>query len=768
MKTKLKYIYLFIGSILLVWFALCLPNPLFNKGYSTILETETGELLSARIADDEQWRFPLGDSIPEKFHTCITQFEDAYFPYHFGVNPISIAKATAQNLEAGEVVRGGSTLTMQVIRLALGNKERTVWQKVKEMILAVRLECTYSKEEILSLYAAHAPFGGNVVGLEAASWRYYGRNPHQLSWSEMAALAVLPNSPALIHPGIADNQLLVKRNRLLKKLWKEEIISQTDFELALLEPLPGKPKALPQKAHHLLDYALKQGKTGQRISVSLDSYLQRRVQRLVNRFQQDYSANNVRHAAVMIREVASGKVVAYVGNGTANFPQKGQQVDVIQAPRSTGSILKPFLYSAAMEEGVILPHSLLPDVPTQISGYAPRNFHLGYDGAVTASSALTRSLNIPFVRLLQQYGVPKFLNRLKGLGFTSIRNSADHYGLSLILGGAECTLWELSAAYGSLAQALLEKGALKQGQWVFLDEERPKAIDQQFSSGTVWQTVQAMAALNRPREEEGWEYYTGSRKIAWKTGTSFGFRDAWAVGITPEYVVSVWVGNANGEGRNGLTGASKAGPILFQAFDLLPSTSWFQKPIRDLHYANTCAVSGFLASQDCPKDTLLVQEQGERVKQCTFHQNIQTDASGVHRVYANCYPLEQMKEESYFVLPASWAYFYKKSHPNYRDLPNELDGCGQQNQNLISMIYPNPNAVLFLPKAEDNRLQEAIFQAAHTNSSATLFWHLDDEFLGTTYGMHSYPIVCDQGEHSLFIQDDQGNSFSMQFEIASR
>ena len=769
-KPRKYYIVGFLGFLLLVWFWFCLPQPLFQKPYATILEDQNGALVATRIAADYQWRFPPSDSVHVKFKHCILQFEDAYFAYHPGVNPVSIFKALLTNIKAGKIERGGSTLSMQVIRLAKGNPPRTVFQKVVEMIQAVRLEISYSKEEIVALYTAHAPFGGNVVGLEAASWRYYGRSPHQLSWGEMAALAVLPNAPGLIRPGVNEAALQAKRNRLLKKLAQENIIDSSSCELAIEEALPSKPKAFPNIATHALNFAIANGHQGTRIGSSLEKSVQHRVTQIANRFQYEYAKNNIRNLAIVVREVQTGKVIAYVGNASPNQPTNGVDVDIIQSPRSTGSILKPFLYASALDEGLILPRTLLPDVPTQISGYAPKNFDLTYSGAIAADVALTKSLNVPFVRLLRQYGIPPFLNRLNDLGLHSISKSASHYGLSLILGGAECTLWELTSTYGDIAQDYLKKTSspelMLQPQHLWQLSEKPKNTVSIFSPSATWFTLDAMAKLNRPREEEGWQYYTDAQKIAWKTGTSFGFRDAWAIGITPDYVVGVWVGNANGEGRDGLTGASKAGPILFETFSTLPKSTWFEKPIKDIQYAITCTASGHLASPYCPKDTIYVPANNQRASICPYHHRINTNQKGNFRVNSSCYPVYKMQQKNWFTLPASWAYYYKKSNVNYKDLPPYLPGCNAFTDAVITMIYPAPKSKIFIPKGSDNQLGEAVFQAAHSSVNAILYWHLDDAYLGETQGIHTYPIQTDKGNHLLTLTDQDGNTYSTQFEVA--
>ncbi|MEP7143055.1 MAG: transglycosylase domain-containing protein, partial [Ferruginibacter sp.] len=373
---------------LLSWFWLSLPNQLFNTPTSYVIEDKDGNLLNASIAEDGQWRFPYNKKVPQKFIDCITTFEDKRFFYHPGVDPIAIARAIIKNIKNKGVVQGGSTINMQVMRLSKGDNRRTIWNKLKESILAIRLQCGYSKKEVLALYAANAPFGSNVVGLDAAAWRYFGRNPAKLSWGEMAALAVLPNAPALVHPGKNRAVLLKKRNALLDQLMAAGKIDAGTCALAKLETLPGAPLPLPQNAPHLLQRfkmynKLVKGPTI--IITTLDGNLQKNVAAIVQQHQSVLKGNGINNACALVLDVETGNTLAYVGNiyAPANREMESD-VDVIAAPRSPGSALKPILYAAMLSDGLILPNSIIPDIPTQIGNYSPKNFDLGYDGAVPA------------------------------------------------------------------------------------------------------------------------------------------------------------------------------------------------------------------------------------------------------------------------------------------------------------------------------------------------------------------------------------------------
>ncbi|MBQ1905028.1 MAG: penicillin-binding protein 1C, partial [Bacteroidales bacterium] len=499
--SRRRTIVLIILGILLAGWLFCLPKDLF-KGtpYATVVADRNGELLGARIADDGQWRFPPCDTVPSRYAAALIQFEDRYFRWHPGVNPAALARAVWSNLKAGHVVSGGSTITMQVIRLSRG-KERTLWQKMVEAILATRLEFRCSKREILALYASYAPFGGNVVGIEAAAWRYFGRPASELSWAESATLAVLPNAPSTIHPGKGRDQLLEKRNRLLERLHKRGYFDSSTLEGALAEPLPDEPYPLPNLARHYVE----RQPHGERSQSSIDIHLQRQVEAATTRWSDELTLGGAADLAAVILDIRSGEIIAYVGNASPLRKRNGSEVDIATAPRSTGSILKPFLYCAALQEGVILLRTLIRDTPVNLNGFTPQNFDLQFHGAVPAAEALARSLNVPAVHLLRAYGAPRFLELLRQAGLSTLTRSASDYGLSLILGGSEGTLMDITQAYANM---------VRQYQGLETDSPFKDKI-------AIWYTFEALKEVNRP-DEIDWKLIQSVRKVAWKTGTSYG------------------------------------------------------------------------------------------------------------------------------------------------------------------------------------------------------------------------------------------------------
>lgn len=748
--------------LLAVLYVFCLPRQLFKVSYSTVVTDRHGELLGARIADDGQWRFPARDTIPEKMEKCLVEFEDRHFYRHWGVNPLAIGRAVVQNWKEKRVVSGGSTITMQTIRLAR-NKPRTIGEKIIEAIWATRLEFRYSKERILALYASHAPFGGNVVGLDAAAWRYFGHPANQLSWAEAATLAVLPNAPAMIHLSRSREALLNKRDRLLKRLYDNKVIDRSAYELALSESLPAEPLPLPQIAPHLVSRFYQTHKGRQSVT-TVDKGTQQRVEELLERWNDEFRRSDIRNMAAIVIDIRTNEVIAYCGNVRFQESGSGNQVDVIQAPRSTGSILKPFLYCAALQEGEILPHTLLPDIPVNINGFSPQNFNLNYEGAVPASEVIARSLNIPSVQLLRQYSVPKFYTFLKQIGLTTLQKPAGHYGLSLILGGAESTLWDVTAAYSDMGRILsgLPSNALS----LLADEEEP---DQQkkspFQRGAVSQVFDAIKEVNRP-EEIDWRMIPSMQTVAWKTGTSYGFRDAWAVGVTPRYVVGVWVGNASGEGKPGLVGARTAGPVMFDIFNLLPSSRWFETPYDEFTEAEVCRKSGHLKGRFCEDaGTALILPVGLRTTTCPYHHVVNLTPDETQRVYENCIGAEATIQRSWFTLPPAWEWYYKQHHPEYRQLPPFKPGCGEDARQTMQFIYPEMNARVFLPKQMDGSPGEITFELVHTNPRATVYWHLDENYLTLTQDFHKVSLIPSKGKHSMTAVDDEGNTLSLTFYV---
>ncbi len=770
-KHKIK---LSITAILLVWYALCLPDKLFSVPYSTVIESSDGRLLDAHIARDDQWRFPAVDSVPYKYKKCLLEYEDAHFYSHPGFNPVSIGKALKENISAGKVVRGGSTITQQVIRLSR-KKDRKYYEKLIELIWATRLEIRLSKEEIMELYASHAPYGGNVIGLDMASWRYFGRKPHELSWAESATLAVLPNAPGLIYPGKRENQLREKRDALLLKLREEKVIDAMDYELAISESVPTRDFRVPQLAPHLLNRANKEHGT-KKIRTSINYEMQETVNRIVQNHHNILKQNGINNLAMLVLDIENQSVSAYVGNApTTREHQK--DVDIITAPRSTGSVLKPFLYAAMLDNGELLPHSLIKDIPTVINGYNTQNFDKSYSGAVPASQALSRSLNIPAVRMLRDYGVTRFYDKLQNLEQSHINRGAGTYGLSLIIGGGESSLWDMSNAYLSMATILkdytktsseYDQNVMNGLHYVVNDRDAFAKAEPNYSTdpniygaGSIYHTFEAMKKVNRPEGEEIWHFFNPNHNMAWKTGTSYGNRDAWAIGVTSRYVIGVWTGNADGEGRAEMTGINSAAPVLFDLFNRLPQQDWFAPPYDDMVEIDICKKSGYLASPDCETEKQWIPAVGERYDSCPYHKLIQLDPSQTYQVIADCEPVSQMVSKSYFTLPPVMAWYYRRSHPDFEPLPSYRADCEQPQETVMTFIRPNTGTVITLTKNIEGKTNETVFELAHKITNTTVYWYLDEDYITSTKEFHEIALSADPGKHKIIAVDENGNDVTL-------
>jgi len=769
-------------SIISLLSFLPLPQSLAQQPYSRMLLARDGSLLGASIAADQQWRFAPVEQLPEKYKTALLLFEDRQFYHHPGINPFAIGRALRNNLHAGKITSGGSTITMQLARmLRRVNAEkapaRNMMSKIIEACRALQLEWRLSKDEILIHYASHAPFGGNIIGLRAAAWRYFGRAPEHLSWAESALLAVLPNSPALIHPGRQRDVLKAKRDKLLHRLWQDKYLSALDYELAIIEPLPDRPQALPQDASHVLDTLTAQYPDQAIFNTTLDAYIQRTAKQITARHAVRLANEGAHNISLVVIDHQTQQTLAYVGNQAwQQMPAYAPDVDIIQRPRSTGSILKPLLYGLMLQEGDITPTSLIADIPTQFGGYSPKNYDRTFRGAVPAHVALAHSLNIPAVRMLRTYGIGHFQQVLTRSGMTTLFRSADDYGLTLILGGAEGTLWELTGIYARLAARARDGDqVLQYSPSLLLDEahEHRQRIKNPFSQGAAWLTLQALIDVARPGADNYWRDFSGSQTIAWKTGTSYGLRDAWAIGSNGRYTIGVWVGNAGGEAATFVSGQSSAAPVLFDMFDSLPSANWFAKPQHALKTISVCRDDGFLAGNQCEAVDAEVPRESHFEKVTPFHRRIHVDASEQFRVHSDCDAVSNMRAKDWFVLPPVQEFYWRQQHSDYKSLPPWRADClsnvaAIDGDQPIALVYPQEDSRVYIPTGLDGVRSRVVLKAVHRNPNAHLYWHVDDEFIGETNVFHDRAVSLEPGLHTLLILDQQGYQLQRNFRVIGK
>ncbi len=734
-----------------------LACPRFSVPYSFTLYDSRGGLLGASVAEDGQWRLPPR-AVPDKVARCLVAFEDKRFYLHPGVDPFALARAASQNARSGTVVSGGSTLTMQTARLALGNRPRTLPNKAKEAIGALLLEFAHTKAGILSLYAAHAPFGGNVVGLEAASWRYYNRSPDHLTWAEAATLAVLPNQPALVHPGANRDALRSKRDRLLLSLARGGDIDGRTLELSLAEALPDRPYPLPRLSPHFLERSKRSGTR----ETAIERDLQIAVTSVLERWSAQLSASGIRNAAALVVDTESGETLAYVGNTGANRAgQKNADVDLVIARRSSGSVLKPFLYAGMLDAGLLLPDQLVVDIPTRIGSYKPENNVPVYRGVVPADEALSRSLNVPAIRMLRAYGIRPFLSLLSKAGFSTFDRSVDEYGLPLILGGGEVTLEETVHAYRGLMLA----ASRSERAGSVVRESRAET----FSPGAAWLTLRALVDGTRPADEALWRSFASAQKIAWKTGTSYGNRDAWAIGVTSSYAVGVWAGNATGEGRPELKSATTAAPMLFDIFSLLSRSPWPATPQESLENVAVCERSGFPAGPHCQSTRAALKPAGAHLSEpCPYCRTVSLTPDGAMQATAEdlvgTWSGHLPRLERRFVLPPAIERWYVRHDLSYRRLPPFVPWHrGDASTSSLSVVFPEDGARVYIPTELDGEAGSMVAVAAHGESGITLHWDMDGEYLGSTNGRHEIAVSPGPGRHTLTVTDARGNRATRRF-----
>jgi penicillin-binding protein 1C len=746
--------------------AVPVPDPTFPEDYGTMVLDTRGEVLHTYLANDEQWRFRLDcDDISDKLETAVLTAEDRRFRTHPGVDPLALSRAVIQNLRAGEVRSGASTITMQVARL-IRPKPRTIPNKILEMVQALKLETRLDKTEILRLYLEHAPYGGNLVGATAASLHYFNRPPDRLTWAEAATLAVLPKAPTTVTPFRNPEVLLDRRNRLLHALEEQGFIDDQTLRESLFEELPTRSHPMPTVAPHFARRVAAENPGGNP-RTTLDRGIQEQFEALARRHAGYLSRTGIHNLSILAVETSTGRVRAYVGSPDFFDRSNGGQVDGVMASRSTGSLLKPFLYATAFDRGVIHPDSLLRDVPVYFGSYAPVNADRKFSGMVRASDALVRSLNVPPTLLLREIGVAEFHHFLKMAGMRTLFRSPDGYGLSLILGGAEGTLWDMVRLFRGLASDGRFDGL------THLEDEPPEDGPQLLSPAAARLTMEILTEVRRP-DDDGVDrtLFTPRRPVAWKTGTSFGKRDAWAVGATPDWVVGVWVGNFSGQGNASLGGARAAAPVLFAALDLLPGHrdgTWYHSP-TDVRAIRLCSDSGFRAGEDCPRTHLARRPwRSPPVAICPYHRSFWIDPDTGFEVCSRCWETSRHQRITRLILPADAAQLMRRAGHRIDSSPVHNPDCPVSSpHDPLRVVYPAAGATLLVPRDLDDRPESVTLRASHTSAAATLHWYVDGNYHGRTTGDHAVSLVLANGRHRVEIIDQDGRAASTTFTVERR
>jgi penicillin-binding protein 1C len=744
------------------------PLPDRVPAFSRSVYSAEGQLLAAAVSSEQQWCLPLSAPVPENFKRCLVLYEDEYFYLHPGINPVSVIKALNTNIRHKKVKRGASTLTMQLMRMKNRSPDRSMLTKIRESLCALKYDLIHSKENILREWAQTAPFGGNTIGLEAAALRYFGREPQHLSWAEYALLAVMPNNPTGANLNVNREALLKRRNLLLTKLADKGYIAKEDLEIHLAEELPDRLLKIPQHSFHFLQFASKQHSDKYLFHSTLQFDIQQKLNQLLSTEAKFLQLDGIQNIAAVVLDVEKNELVAYTGN-ISDRTQTYKYVDIVQAPRSYGSLLKPLLYAHCLEQDWFLPKELVADIPTAIGDFRPQNFDKKFRGAVKLDEMLIQSLNVPAVRILNTTGYESFYHLIKRLKLAYLNKGADYYGLSIILGGGECSLWDLARLYKGFARNYAQQPyPFNEVKYLRHHKEKLPKDNVYFSASSMLPLTDALSDLTRPREEKSRDFYSADNKVAWKTGTSHGHKDAWAIGYNAKYTVAVWVGNETGEGRYDLTGISRAAPVMFKIFNMLPDNRWFsRKPVyQNREQISVCRESGKIAGQLCRhKEVKYVERSSMQLGQCSYHRKIQVNEQG-QLVTERCNTLNS-RIDTVFVLPPYMEYFYKPSNPAYRGMPPPDPECAPA-KGGIQIIYPQEGMKIFLPREKQEERNQLIAKAYHQQPDARIYWFIDEVHTCISTAQpsgHQCMTSLTAGKHSITVTDQWGNTERIHFEV---
>jgi penicillin-binding protein 1C len=759
LKSKVVYtlVILLVGVIVLD-LLFPLPNP---KEFSKVIYTKDGTMLAAYLTHDDKWRMKTDyDEVSPDLINAIIAKEDKWFYWHFGVNPVAIVRALFQNIVRGERVSGASTITMQLARM-LEPSSRTYGKKFLEILRAIQLELHFNKEEILEMYLSILPYGGNIEGVKSAAYIYFNRPPDKLSLSQAILLAIIPNDPNSFRLEKGMDGWTKTRNSWIRKYRETNTFNERDLKDALNEPLNVSRYQIKNEAPHFSRY-IAQKYSEDNIKTSLDLSIQKTAERLLLNYVNRVKSKDVTNGAVLIIENKTNSVVGYCGSADFNDNNSAGQVNGITALRSPGSTLKPALYTLAFDNGLLTPEMKLLDTPTDINGYEPENFDLKFNGEVSAKYALVNSLNIPAVRLLQEIGLEMFVSLLSKSGFSDIDRQKKDLGLSLILGGCGVRLEQLTRFFTLYAQ----KGKLFPLRYLSQEKFEVESGEKVFSSAATYITSQILATNERPDFPIEFLYTTNLPKIAWKTGTSYGKRDAWAIGYNPDYTIGVWMGNFDGHGSPELSGAQMAVPLLFELFnavDYKPKKKWFDQP-KEVSEREVCSETGLLLTPNCAKyiKDYYIKRTSPNMK-CNLYKTFYVDEKETMQYCPDCLPNEGYKKVNYPMYSSELTLWLVKNKMEFKRPPSHNPLCqAKKSGDGPAILSPSEDYEYFI---EENSKQQLMLQAASDPSIKTHYWYINDEFYKSCRPGEKIFFLPQKGILKITCLDDLGRRKTIQTKI---
>lgn len=774
MKAKLwKYTkWLAVVSIasFLLFMLLNYLFPLHDKiQYSTIVLDDKGEVIHAYLTPDEKWRMKteLREISPVLKKTLVYK-EDKYFYYHLGINPLAIARAMVMNVLHLKRTSGASTITMQVARM-LEPKDRTYWNKVKEIFRAFQLEWKYSKDEILQLYFNLVPYGSNIEGVKSASILYFSKNPDHLSLAEVTALSIIPNRPSSLRLGLTNTLIIKERNKWLKRFGDDQLFKPKTIADAISEPLDVQRSNAPSQAPHL-SLKLKNTARTDIIHTHLQMNTQLKLEKMVADYTQNLNSVDIHNAAVVVVDNRTHQVIAYIGSADFNNGADGGQVNGADAIRQPGSALKPLAYGLSFDNGLLTPKAVITDVPININGYAPENFDQKFHGYVTAEFALENSLNIPAVKVINDLGTEKMINKLVGCNFKQIAKDRKKLGLSLILGGCGVTLEEMAGLYSAFANG----GVYFKPELYERTNEMgfPKNIDQARDSFRVlspsadFMVTEILSRLSRLDLPVNWQASIHTPRIAWKTGTSYGRRDAWSIGYDKNYTVAVWVGNFSGRGVPELNGANIATPLLFKIFNTIDYNSaneWYNMP-KECGIRLVCSETGKLPGEHCDNTVMdyfipLISPS----QKCDNMQMIAVSPDEKISYCKNCVPPNGYKMKLYRITPPDMQAYFDENQIAYAPIPPHNPACEKIFVEGAPVIrFPVSGTEYLISKQEPEPLQ---LDCNVTGDVKTVYWYINNKFYKQAKASEKLFFKPADGPVKISCTDDKGRNTDITIKV---
>lgn len=777
------------GAAVLWGTAMSLPLPeRLRDRHSTVVEYGNGLPAHVFLSEDERWRIGVSlDDVDPAYVDALVRFEDKRFHSHWGVDPIAVLRAAWLNVTFGRRMSGASTLTMQLVRV-LEPRERTYVSKAIEAFRAWQIELRMDKDEILAAYLTYAPYGRNIEGVDAAALAYFGHRAREMSPTEIATLLAVPQNPNIRYPAPRNlERLRMSRNDIAQWLLDENVMPlgrdegrvdpKTLWAQVKAAPVPRHLRPYPREIPHVAYWLRAMHPDRDRFQTTIDPGIQLTAERTLANHRDDAYASGVENAAAVVLDKQTGEVRALVGNFDFWSDRGGAQMPAFDLPRSPGSLLKPLLFAMATDRGATHPRHLVFDTPFEAGTYSPSNYDGTFRGLVRLDESLSKSLNIPFIRLLQQLGVSQFIGTLRTMDAAHLDEDPGFYGLSAAIGGVELTPLEVAGIYAMLGgDGAYRPVRLLRGQGrSTADGPRRSPVDVELRSeggsdaaqipmispGAAWLTRKALRKRDRPGFHLR-RVNPGAVKIWWKTGTSYGHRDAWAAGGGPHFVTVVWMGNLNNASSAALVGADRSGPVLFDILEGIEFREGGRSDPRpdDLARYEVCAYSGHLPTDACgATETVYGPLSNVPTDRCPYHVRVDVDDETGLALLPACRADREYTPTSFIRWPASVRRYMSDRSRAGPGIPALDPACGAHASTKPPTILSPPHdrtIVLVDGVAESD--QEIPFEAEAEFAGVELSWFVNGKFVGTATADGRVWWEPSRGEHTVVVMDSAGHA----------